>query len=280
MPRQGGSYQCKSMINRYYLNYLALVMCFVSHPAVFASDGITSDGSFAEEMKLGRKCTKPADAISHYDKAIVIDPGRADAFSNRAKAFEDLHEYRKALKDYNHAIYLDPSDSNLFLQRGYVYEETHQYALAIKDYDEAIKLSPDQGDYWFSRSMSKLKSGKYDDALPDLSKSIELKPTVGAYSYRALLHKMEGKHDLALRDLALAEQVPANGTIGPQSHVDPIPPVTDPYKDENGKTYPAPWGGLLSRQMLEQEYNALKLQKNFGYYDMNCFPKFEDKLSR
>ena len=258
--------------------FVVLLLCFSLYQAAIASGETAPDGSFAAEIKLGQYSHTSQEAIYHYTKAIEIDPGRAEAYSSRAKSFEELHEYQKALKDFNQAVYLDPNDAELLEQRAYVYEVSNRYALAIKDCDEAIKIKPDKGSFYFRRAMSELKSRKYENALRDFIKSNVLEPNFAAYHYQALLHKMQGKHDLALIDLALAQQVPANGTIGAQS--EPTPPVTDTFKDENGKTYPAPWGGLLSKQMLEQEYFALKLRKDFDYYDSKRLPKYNDKLNK
>jgi len=260
---------------------LAFLVCLFYGQFALASNAELPNATFENEIKQGWKCQKPLDAIAHYDKAIEIDPGKAVAYQSRGERYKDLHQYQKALKDYGQAIYLSPLDARMLADRASVYEEMHQNSKAMEDLNQAIKLDPKNSGYWSYRAMLRMKLGQDKDAIADFSKAIQYnpKPTYNDLCQRARLYKRSGKRNLALKDLALSCQAPANGTIGPQNMTNvPPPPVLEPFKDEDGKTYADPSGGLLSKQLIEQEYNALNVKKVGSFYDFSKLPKLDERL--
>lgn len=80
--------------------------------------------------------------IRHHSKVTSKNPGSFQAFLNRANAYLDRSQYRRAMKDYDDAIRLNPSFARAHLQRGVAYEYQTRNSLAMKDYDEAIRLDP------------------------------------------------------------------------------------------------------------------------------------------
>ena len=48
------------------------------------------------------------EAISHYEKAIQIDPDYANAYSWRGAAYSMLGQHQTAIADFTKAIQLDP----------------------------------------------------------------------------------------------------------------------------------------------------------------------------
>jgi tetratricopeptide (TPR) repeat protein len=83
-------------------------------------------------------------AVADYDRAILIDPNYAKAYSYRGfvKAGQ-LQDYRGGLTDLNRAIQLDPKLADAYMNRGQLKEQAlHDVRGGLADYNLAIKLNP------------------------------------------------------------------------------------------------------------------------------------------
>jgi tetratricopeptide (TPR) repeat protein len=233
-----------------------ILLCACMSLSSFASD--TTQSSFAQEFKLGRASMlpNPQEAIAHFTKCIEIDPGKWVAYEHRGYVQYKEHQYDKALNDYKRAIYLAPLEARLYSNRSMVYEATHKDQLELKDLSQAVKLDPKSVQNWEGRAMFYLWHHKYDQAIADFSKAIEIDPSYGACRYRATLYKMQGKRDLALADIHLMQQTPANGTIGTPSDEPPLPKE---YTDDNGIKHPMPKVSYTSPEWEQGVYDTLEI---------------------
>jgi tetratricopeptide (TPR) repeat protein len=98
-------------------------------------DGVSS-------LNLGR----PEQALEDFNRAIDIDPTRADGFLGRANALNTLKRYEEALPDYNRAIEIEPTLANAYVNRGSAYSHLGQYEKAIADYEKGLELDPEIDD--------------------------------------------------------------------------------------------------------------------------------------
>jgi len=89
---------------------------------------------------------KPEKAYEDFNRAIDIDPTRADAYLGRANTLSTLGRYEEALPDYNRAIEIDPELANAYANRGSAHSQTGQYEKAIADYEKALELDPEIDD--------------------------------------------------------------------------------------------------------------------------------------
>jgi len=85
---------------------------------------------------------KPEKAFEDFNRAIDIDPSRADGYVGRANTLSTLGRYAEALPDYNRAIEIDPKLANAYANRGSAYSHLGQYKKAIADYEKALALDP------------------------------------------------------------------------------------------------------------------------------------------
>jgi tetratricopeptide (TPR) repeat protein len=85
---------------------------------------------------------KPEKALKDFNRAIDIDPTRADAYVGRANTLSTLGRYAEALPDYNRALEIDPKLANAYANRGSAHSQTGQYKKAIADYEKALELDP------------------------------------------------------------------------------------------------------------------------------------------
>lgn len=85
---------------------------------------------------------KPEKALENFNRAIEIDPGRADGFVGRANALNTLGRYEESLIDYNKAIEIDPMLANAYVNRGSAYSHLGETEKAIADYEKGLELDP------------------------------------------------------------------------------------------------------------------------------------------
>jgi len=89
---------------------------------------------------------KPEKALEDFNRAIEIDPTRADGYVGRANTLNTLGRYQEALKDYDKAIEIDPQLANAYVNRGSAYSHLEQYQKAIADYEKGLELDPEIDD--------------------------------------------------------------------------------------------------------------------------------------
>jgi len=89
---------------------------------------------------------RPESALENFNRAIDIDPTRADGFLGRANALSTLKRYEEALPDYNRAIEIDPTLANAFVNRGSARSQLGQYEKAIADFEKGLELDPEIDD--------------------------------------------------------------------------------------------------------------------------------------
>jgi len=96
------------------------------------ANGLMRDGSFAE-------------SLTHYDRAVEIDPAFVDARCNRADLLAHMGRLREATEDYEAAMQLEPD--NAMIQNGYgvVLGKTGKPAEAVAHLAEAVRLAPHWG---------------------------------------------------------------------------------------------------------------------------------------
>ena len=89
---------------------------------------------------------KPEKALEDFNRAIEIDPSRADGYVGRANTLLTMGRFEESLPDYNRAIEIDPELANAYANRGSAYSHLGQYEMAIADYEKALELDPEIDD--------------------------------------------------------------------------------------------------------------------------------------
>ncbi len=82
------------------------------------------------------------EAIALFTASLELEPDDA-AYSNRAFAWTELNELRKAIADYDQAIQLGEDISPYLASRGWCYEQLGEYQKALEDYNRAIEVDPE-----------------------------------------------------------------------------------------------------------------------------------------
>ena len=145
-------------------------------------------------------------ALADYDRAIELNPGFAEAYSNRGSTKNHLRQHEAAIADYDRAIELNPDSAEAYSNRGNAKDDLGQHEAAIADHDRAIELNPDEpARVYYNRGNAKKNLGQHEAALADYDQTIELNPDyVGAYINRGATKVGLGQHEAALADFGRA----------------------------------------------------------------------------
>lgn len=101
--------------------------------------------------KWNKKCIKAlarkkwTTAISAASKAILLDPGLASAYINRAAAYCEEKLYHKTINDCEIAIFFKPEFAPPYVTLAWAYSEIEKYEPAINNCKKALALDPKNG---------------------------------------------------------------------------------------------------------------------------------------
>ncbi|MFQ5586752.1 MAG: tetratricopeptide repeat protein [Thermodesulfobacteriota bacterium] len=122
-------------------------------------------------------------ALSHYNRAVEIDPGYAKAFYNRGLAYIERRQSGLAIVDFSKAIEIDPGYAKAFYNRGLAYAGRGRNDLAMADYNEALDMAPAYGKAYNSRGILLItRLENQDEGCSDLKRACEL-GVCGAYNF-------------------------------------------------------------------------------------------------
>jgi tetratricopeptide (TPR) repeat protein len=117
-------------------------------------------------------------AIGDYTEAIESDPNNdfanASLYYYRGLAYRYKNEYDKAIHDFNRAILLNPMRANAYYYRGLAYYHKNEYDKAIRDFNEAIILDPGDPVAYYYRGVIYGEQGKNAEAQADFEQSKQL----------------------------------------------------------------------------------------------------------
>ena len=86
-----------------------------------------------EYLSLGDDCLAdemPVPAIANYDKALRLSP-LTEAYAGRARAYEMMGDWDKAISDYQRVLAATPTDVKTCIALGYAYLQTQDYHNAM-----------------------------------------------------------------------------------------------------------------------------------------------------
>jgi protein O-mannosyl-transferase len=178
------------------------------------SDSVSKGMHPGAYQNLGIACAERGDhetAISHYTRAIELDPDSAEAYYNLALAFQAKAEPERALADYSRAIELRPAYAEAHNNRGNLYAAGSQFDPAIRDFTRAITLRPQYTEALANRGHAYQATGKYREAVADYSKAIATKPGfAAAYHDRAAAFYLLKDYEQAWADIRMCRQLGLN----------------------------------------------------------------------
>jgi len=124
---------------------------------------------------LALKTGDAGEAIKSFNRCLALFD-YVKAYSGRAGAYYQLHDFSKAMEDAEHAVALDPGYAKSYFILGNCYNDLHQMDQALDNYNKAIALQPEDADYYFKRAIAFGKKQDFATCLSDLEVCTHLNP--------------------------------------------------------------------------------------------------------
>jgi tetratricopeptide (TPR) repeat protein len=143
-------------------------------------------------------------AIAKYTEVIEQNPKHARAYTDRALAYKEKKDFKRALADFNEALRLQP-EGYVYYDRGVTYEEMGAVDKAIADYTSALKLKIPNAQLhaqcFIHRAHCYVDKEDADKALSDLNAAIKMGTKESdAFVLRGIVHKVRHEYELSLAD--------------------------------------------------------------------------------
>jgi tetratricopeptide (TPR) repeat protein len=174
-----------------------------NEPISKAEENTLSEASAYGTKGSNLREENPKKSIFYYTKAIELNPSNDAYYINRGIAYDNLHQYAKALNDYNHVIEKSP-DSYIYIYRARTYTSLHQYQKALNDYNLALKLSPNDRSIYGNRASCYWAIGNMKKAKSDANKAC----TLGDCFMKKEIARFE-RENAQITDVESQEPIPA-----------------------------------------------------------------------
>lgn len=214
-------------------------ICFASPEQQYAE--------LLRSAKSHTQMMEPEKAIKDLTEAIRINPTYYRTYQLRSEAYRDLNLYDESVADMTRAISCSKNNIGLYRDRGYLKFKHGYYKEAVADYTKALSLDPNDDISLRARGRAYSCLNEYKAAAVDYKKSLQFKnktalrleietrgllgelyvkskqdkealeqfnylitkfPDVSkGYYGRAEVYKLQGKADLAKRELDKAHEV-------------------------------------------------------------------------
>jgi tetratricopeptide (TPR) repeat protein len=142
-------------------------------------------------------------ALTHYARAIELQPDSAGFLEKRGRLLDRLGQWDKAVLDYSRVIELEPKNALAWNMRGHAQVRMGAPDKALADLNQAITLEPARATHWVSRGNVHHALQQYDKAFQDYTTGIKLnKGNVSSWVWRsrAMIHARLHQWEDALAD--------------------------------------------------------------------------------
>jgi len=88
------------------------------------------------------------EALSYYQRAVVINSNNAIAWFNVGLAYGKLGDHQKEIEMYGRAVKIKPDYATVWYNMGLAYYELKKYQTAVEMQEKAVKVKPDYAEAW------------------------------------------------------------------------------------------------------------------------------------
>ena len=115
-------------------------------------------------------------AITHFDKALKVDPEYDSAYNNKGFSLFKLERFDEAIDHYNQAIRINPDHGNAHYNLGIVFDRMKQFDKAVHHYLQAIRIDPDNEKAHYNLGVYFGKKRQYGKAIYHYLRTLEIDP--------------------------------------------------------------------------------------------------------
>jgi protein O-mannosyl-transferase len=115
-------------------------------------------------------------ALTHYDKAIKLNPRFFLAYENRGNAKTKLGDYRGAITDYEETLRINPYHADGHYNLGNALAHQGNMTEAVAQLKEAVRIRPRSAEYQNNLGYVLALQGKEEEAIAHFREAIRLKP--------------------------------------------------------------------------------------------------------
>jgi tetratricopeptide (TPR) repeat protein len=115
-------------------------------------------------------------AVAAADAAVALDPGNANAWSNRGSALQALGRRSAAVESFDRAVAANPRHVASLVNRGALLMGMRKLPEALASLERAAEISPDLPQVHTNRSQALVDLERFDEALAAADRALELNP--------------------------------------------------------------------------------------------------------
>jgi tetratricopeptide (TPR) repeat protein len=191
---------------------LLLVLSLLLQPAQPATE---AEKALAEANELFTK-TPSADqaanekVLAAFDRAIALDPEKADGHIGRGRTLARLRKYDDAFSAYGTALKLDPNNPMILRYRGHNYINVKRIDDALVDLTKAESMKKDDNGIYYHLALAHYLKGNYAEAAKAYEGCVRTAPAtdegpVACRAWQYLALRRAGRADDAAKVLETAK---------------------------------------------------------------------------
>ena len=146
----------------------------------------SNDSRMGDEMYSNKNYEE---AIKHYTESLKLRPNDIKSLFRRARSYEELGIYEKAVTDFNKILEIDKENINALLSLSVNSIRNKDYLSGESYSKRAIKLNPDLDQAHFLLGRTLQYQGLFNDAMKSFKTSISLNSNNSeTYYYMGLIY--------------------------------------------------------------------------------------------
>ncbi len=121
-------------------------------------------------------CQQIDEAITHYQKALELDPNFAQAYNNLGLVLAGRGQLGEAIAQYQKALEIQPDYAGAHNNLGVALAIRGQFDEAMPHFRKALEISPDLADAHNNLGIALASRGQIDEAMVHYRKALEAEP--------------------------------------------------------------------------------------------------------
>jgi tetratricopeptide (TPR) repeat protein len=162
-----------AMVARHQVQYWSDNLTLWQHVVEATGPNFRAEGNLAMALQdAGRN----ADAVTHYSRAIRINPQFLDAYVNLGLALASEGRTAEAISLYSETLRIKPTDADAHNNLGKLLAERGEVESAIAHFAESVRLRPGFPEAHNNLANALASEGRVDEAIREYSEALRLQP--------------------------------------------------------------------------------------------------------